>query len=207
MAWGGHWEKYGEAWTKDIEKIDPKPDRILIISDRPIDTQWEVILTDTPEKYDSSHYRNVAVDNTDTDWIVGSDIDDHPYVNFLAGVDNDYDICAHSLDRSDGIYEMPNKSNWDKLLESDRYMYSIASSVPIKTELIKKVGGYPKTWHEDAGLWIKLRFLDPKVKFDSTPRYMYVIHEHSLSHGDVQHKEDDLVEFFNFQKSLYNSKK
>ncbi len=204
-AWGGYWEKYGQAWTKHIENLDPKPDRVIIVSDRPIETLWEVILTDTPEEHIMSHYRNVALNNTDTEWIIGSDLDDIPYSFFLNGLDEEYDICAHSIDISDGTYEKSSSEKWNNLFELNRYINPITSCVPVKTELIKKVGGYPELWYEDAGLWIKLRMINAKIKFDPTPRYLYVINENSLSHGDVDHKYDELMEFFNYHKSIYNS--
>lgn len=202
-AWGDYWEKYGKVWTEHINKLSPAPDKVIIISDRLIESEYEVIVVDLPDKYQINYFRNVAVQNSSCHWVVGIDLDDKPYTDILSIADYDYDVCTYSLDLSDGRHEPCRKDRWDNLFELDSYEYPMAGSSLIKTETIKKVGGYPMAWHEDAALWIKLRAINARVKFTLESKLLYNVDGNSLSRGNIKYKYDDLQNFFNYHKLIF----
>lgn len=202
-AWGDYWNKHGNAWTDNIKQLNPKPDRVIIISDKPIESEFEVIVTQVPDRAILSHFRNVAAENSNTTWMVPLDLDDRAYVDFLANLNPEAEVHTFGYLSTKGYTHTANKNLWDDMLNFDLYYYTIPSTSAIKLDAIKKCGGYPKIEYEDAGLWCKIRKNDLKVHFDSTIRFLYNEEGPSLSRGDVSHKEYELNQYFTSIKNTH----
>lgn len=197
VVWGDYWDKYGEDWTQNIETLDPQPDRVIIVSDRPIESKHEVIVTELPDKARMSHFRNVAVNNTDTEWIVCLDLDDKAYPNFLANLNPDVDVHAFSYHTTNGQGpHFPSEKIWDEMFTLHFYTYTICGTSAIKTQVIKNLGGYPNIEFEDAAFWCLFKKKDLKIDFDHTIRFLYENVGGSLSRSDRGWKTEQLDRFF-----------
>jgi hypothetical protein len=38
IAYGDYWEKYSERYLESLKKLNRKPDQLLIVSDKPLET-------------------------------------------------------------------------------------------------------------------------------------------------------------------------
>ena len=87
-AWGDYWDRYGKTWTAAIEQLDPQPSEIIVVSDKPIETNFQVII-----EHDChlGVFRNAGVRAASSTWIVPSDLDDVPLSNYIDNLDNYYD--------------------------------------------------------------------------------------------------------------------
>lgn len=195
-AWGDYWNKYGSSWTDNINTLDPQPDRVLIVSDKAIESEFDVVVTDVPDRAIISHFRNVAVNNSSTEWIVSLDLDDKANVDFLANLNYQAEVHTFGYLSTRGYTHAANKNIWDNMFNFDIYYYTIPSSSAIKLDAIKKCGGYPEIEYEDAGLWCKIKKANLNIHFDPTIRYLYSEEGPSLSRGDVDHKEIELNMYF-----------
>jgi hypothetical protein len=196
-SWNGYWDKYGTAWTGYIKRLNPQPDRILVISDKPINSEFEVIVTNKPEAAVPAHFRNIAVDAADTVFICASDVDDAPKEDLLSGLNYDYDINAFSYVTDKGIERHINIDGWNNLIDLDEYVFFfLPGTSPIKVEAIRDVGGYPNIEYEDAGIWVKLRNSNKTIYYDNKIKFIYNEIPDSFSRsGNLPHKKKQLNEW------------
>lgn len=196
-AWGNYWEIYGQQWTKHIKSLDPQPDRVLIISDKMIESEFDVIVTNVPDRAILSHFRNIAIKNIDTIWSVPIDLDDTPYEYILYGLKDEYDIHAFAYTAfNDQQTFFPDEDIWINMFSNINYKHSIAGVSAIKTEVIKECGGYPDIELEDAGLWCIARKKNKTVFFDKKIRFSYRYNTRSLSNFNISTKAKELNDFF-----------
>ena len=202
VAFGGYWERFGEQWTNYVLALNTKPDRVLIISDIEIDTDFDVIVTDVPENAKVAKLRQVAVDNSDTDWLVSIDLDDTFFAHTLDNLNDEYDIHAFGFDSTfDGI-KSGDPQKWDSFWNNDGYVWcGISANLAIKLSVLKEVEGYPNINHEDAGMLIKLKKANKKVFFDNTIRFFYHQRNDSISKKDSGIKDQELNNYFNTIKN------
>lgn len=201
LAWGEYWEKYGDAWTKNIKNLNPQPDKVIIISDKLIDSEFQVFVTDKPESGIIAHFRNFALQNINTTHMVASDLDDEPYPNLLSNINYDYDINAFSYISENGTEYHFNKEIWDNLFNSDHYSFANIPGVSlIKVDSIKDCGGYPDIEYEDAGLWIKMRMANKSVYSNNQIRFVYKEVSNSLSRSNAEKKTNQLNQYLKKNK-------
>lgn len=201
-AWGGYWEKYGETWTKNIKKLNPQPDKIIIISDKLIDSEFEVLVTDRPKSEIIAHFRNFALQNINTTHVAALDLDDEPYPNLLSNINYDYDINAFSYISENGTEYHFNKDIWDNLLEFDHYVFpNTPSSSLIRVQAIKDCGGYPDLEYEDAGLWLKMKIANKSIYSNNQVRFIYKEVSNSLSRANAEKNTNQLNQYIRKIKS------
>lgn len=180
MSWNGYWEIYGDRWASCINKLATEPDEILIISDAPIDISnititnniKNIVLANPPGQARVSHYRNVAVDHSSSDWVVASDIDDTPFANYIDNLDDEADIHAFSFTH-DGVKFYPDKESLaDRLATTAGKTNIIPGTSAIKKYFFKNLK-YENDCHEDHVFYSMAYSLSPKVSFDKSIRFDY----------------------------------
>lgn len=187
MAWGNYWERFGAIWSNNILNLNTAPDEIVIVSDRPIKTDFKVIINDSKLAWSC---RNSAVDSATGDWIVPLDIDDEPFPNFIDNLDNTVDIHAFSLVTSDGTIWNCSQKKWDKISLIGT-QNPIPSCSAVKSALIKKIKYRSIGW-EDWGLWIDLKNHGASAKFDHTIRYKHNNFEDSYGKVDKINRRNEI---------------
>lgn len=181
--WNGFWGKYGAAWTDRVKAMSPAPDRVIVASDEPIDTEFEVVICPTKSL---GPMRNAAIDATDTDWFVPSDLDDLPLPNYVANLYEDCEIHSFCLSLNNCTHGY-RPHEWETA-------FSVSTANPLvscsayKTDWAKRIRYRDIGW-EDWAFWLDMKKAGARVHFDKTVRYIYNRPPGSLSQTDVTRKE------------------
>ena len=178
MSWNGYWDEYGEAWSKRINKLNISPDEIVIVSDVKVDTSLlkhsnvKNIIVDNLIHKNHSSYRNIAINNSSCDWVVGADIDDHPLLNYLDDLDDSSDIHAFAYYEDGKLFCANENSLKNKLLGVHDEMSAIPSSSAIKRSVFNRLR-YEQGVHEDRVFYATCYILNLKASNDPRPRFIY----------------------------------
>lgn len=182
MAWGGHWEKYGQAWTENINNFNTVPDEIIIVSDKEVDTSFIKITNNVKNivgiaaagQNNVSYYRNLAIENSTSEWIVASDLDDTPLPNYIDNLDDSSDIHGFSfLDGTFGQEYYPDQNSlFDRVNCTPNKNNLIPGTSATKAEVFKKIK-YENNVYEDHVLYSAAHSLNLKVATDSNIRFVY----------------------------------
>ena len=185
IVWGDYWERFGKRWTDRILNLDTRPTEVLIISDKPIDTNFKVIIDNQlPSAW---KFRNLAIDYATSTWLIPIDLDDEPLPNFIDNLDSQVDIHAFSLMLSSGKVWNPNIENWNNI-NDHRSSNPIPSCSAVKLDLLKRVKYRSLGW-EDWALWIDLKNINSSVCFDSTIRYIHNDTANSYGKRNKKHRK------------------
>jgi hypothetical protein len=181
VVWGGYWDKYGSQWSSCVNSFEIQPEEIIIVSDVEIDVKSInnknikniVIAINNPNSI-VSEYRNIAVKNATSDWIVASDIDDHPLPNYLNGLDIDADICAFSFKELNGNIYKPDANSLNDRLNNVYGINLIPGTSAIKRSVFEKIR-YEEYTHEDLVLYSTASRLNLNIVnvYPDSPRFIY----------------------------------
>jgi glycosyltransferase involved in cell wall biosynthesis len=169
IAWGDYWEKFGKRWTDHILNLNRKPDEIIIISDKHLETNFKVIVNKEPPA--AWRFRNCAIKNASSSWLVPIDLDDNPLPNFIDNLNPEVDIHSFSLITSNGKIWNPSIENWNDINNHDS-INPIPSCSAVKLDVLKNIK-YRNVGWEDWALWIDLKNNNALIYFDSTVRYVH----------------------------------
>lgn len=184
--WNGFWGKYGERWTERVKAMSPAPDRVIVASDEPIDTEFEVVICQTKSL---GPMRNAAIDATDTEWFAPSDLDDLPLPNYVDGLVHDVEIHSYCLVIGDSVHGY-RPHEWEDAF-NPQVGNPLVSCSAYKTEWAKRVRYRDIGW-EDWAFWLDMKKAGARVYFDKTPRYIYTHPPGSLSQQDINRKEAEI---------------
>jgi hypothetical protein len=184
MSWNGYWDKYKEAWCRNVNSLNTQPDEIIIVSDSKLDTGLlnnknikNIVVPDYIEKRPASTYRNIAVDNATSDWIISADIDDEFDPSFLDNLPHDSDIHGFIFKEKSikKIFRQDARALEDRLTGRNNPGKVIPSCSAIKKSIFSNIK-YEHGCHEDAIFYAMASKLNIKFTFDSkyrSPRYYY----------------------------------
>jgi hypothetical protein len=182
MSWNGYWDKYKDSWCEDINKLNTTPDEIIIVSDVELDTSLlknknvkNIIVPDYYEKRPASTYRNIAVDNATSEWIVSADIDDKFDPSFLDDLPNDSDIHGFVFQEKGQTLCQDSQALEDRLTGKYNHGKIISGCSPIKKSVFANIK-YEHGCHEDAIFYATASKLDIKFTYDDvnrSPRFYY----------------------------------
>ena len=193
MSWNGYWDKYGAQWIQHVNNFRTQPDEIVIVSDSKIDastlTQSNVknIIVPTDKYFNPvGNYRNIAIKNSSSDWIVASDLDDVQLVNYLDDLDPSADICGFSfIEKEHNKLYTPNSESLNKRLLDIYDDFLIPGTSAIKKVVFDKIR-YEDSGYEDMVFYAKASKLNFKVVNvnPTEPRFIY-----SGFHSNFNNKE------------------
>jgi glycosyltransferase involved in cell wall biosynthesis len=187
-AWGVYWEKYGDKWTQSILKLNPQPNEVIVVSDKPVDTIFKNVTT---KKCHLGVFRNIGVRFATSEWIVFSDLDDEPFDNYLVDLDSNFDIIAFNLQyETDGGYCYSSINDWNNILDLD-VSNPIVSTSAVKRDMLLKTP-FRKIGWEDWALWVDLKVGGARARFDRVIRYKYNNTPNSLSKQDAENKDKEI---------------
>lgn len=186
--WNGFWGKYGARWTECVRSMSPAPDRVIVASDEPIDTEFEVVICQTKSL---GPMRNAALDVTDTEWFVPSDLDDIPLPNYVKDLNNDFEIHGYCLAIDNNVHGY-RPHEWDIAFDISTNNPLVSCSA-FKTDWGKRVRYRDIGW-EDWAFWLDMKKAGARVYHDPTVRYIYTHPPGSLSQQDVSKKELEIRE-------------
>lgn len=169
VAYGAHWERYGQRFESMCRALEVRPNRIAIISDRPINTKHENIVITPSSKISHvvGEFRQKAIDVCDCDWLVQFDIDDIMYSNYLNYINEDCDWHVFSM-RNNEMYMNEIQSMWDKFFDQELGHMGGFMNSAIRTTMLRKVGGYKLNYGwEDMILVIDMKYQNGRLAYDS----------------------------------------
>jgi glycosyltransferase involved in cell wall biosynthesis len=164
----------------------PHPDQVIIVSDKPIDTEFEVVIE--TDIYLSS-FRNAGVKAATGTWFIPADLDDEPYPNYCDNLP-DADIVAFALQMGDSVWR-GNPGYWENALDLSTPNPLVSCSA-IKRDLVMQVP-YRRVGWEDWALWLDLKRAGARVHFDHKPRFKRNNVAGSLSKIDVAMKDAEIM--------------
>jgi hypothetical protein len=197
ICWNNYWDKYGAKWTALVNQLNTAPDEIVIVSESQIDTSSlsnpnvKLIVVDDGEySYKHSFYRNVAVENCTSEWVVPSDIDDMPLPNFLDNLDDSVDVFAFAYKLKSGeIYQGDERCLTNRLSIASRTPSIIKNVIPSSSAVKRKVFElirYEDNCVEDSVFYSTLSTMDISLGYDvDNPRFVYT-GSHGQSHESLR---------------------
>jgi hypothetical protein len=181
--WNGFWGVYGDRWSECVRAMSPAPDRVVVASDEPIETDFEVVIC--PAK-SLGPMRQAALDICNTEWFVPSDLDDLPMSNYIKDLNPDCDIHSFALQIGNVVFKgIPDQ--WNHAFLPDAVNPLISCSA-FKTKWKEKVRFRDVGW-EDWAFWLDMKKAGAKVFFDDTIRYTYTRPPNSLSQQNINEKQ------------------
>ena len=183
--WNGFWGVYGDRWSECVRSMSPAPDRIVVASDEPIKTDFEVVICQTKKL---GPMRQAAIDFTDTEWFVPSDLDDFPLPNYVDGLGQDAEIHSYCFVWGNKV-EGYRPHEWEVAF-SPSCPNPLASCSAYKTEWAKRIKYRDIGW-EDWAFWLDMKKAGARVFFDKTPRYIYT--HGTLSRENIAEKEQEIL--------------
>lgn len=144
IAYGDYWERYGERFHTQCEALLEKPDEIIIVTDKPINTPYKNIVY-VPEgginEYSIGSYRQRGLDECKTEWMINIDIDDIMYSNYVSDLKEDVDMHLFTVKNNE--MTMNNFENVITNFKSLKYI-SLGGFMnsAYKTEMLRRIGGY-----------------------------------------------------------------
>lgn len=179
VVWNEYWDKYGMQWSECINNLNTTPDQIIIVSDKEIDISviknTNVLNIVTTIKPNISDFRNIAINNSKSDWIVASDVDDIPFSNYLDNLDDDADIHAFSfIDTVNNIRFEPKADCLNvRLMHNNGFNTNlIPGTSAIKKHVFDRLR-YESQCFEDLIFYSMASKIELKVSFDNDIRFAY----------------------------------
>ena len=174
VAYGNYWERYGERFESMCAALNEQPDRLVIITDKPIVTKYEnvVYIPDSGiNDYSIGAYRQKALEICDCDWFIQIDVDDIMYPNYISNLNGDVDWHIFLLKNNESMIT-GLKNSIDNFYNTDYLPYGGLLNSAIKTKKLKEIGGYKTTfgWED---LILSCDLIHNKAKYyvdDSTIR-------------------------------------
>jgi hypothetical protein len=165
--------------------MSPYPDRVIVASDEPIETEFEVVPCGIKSL---GPMRQAAIDATDTEWFVPSDLDDLPLPNYVDGLIHDAEIHSYCLLWGNEVIGYRPKE-WE-IAFNPGCPNPLVSCSAYKTDWAKRVR-YRNVGWEDWAFWLDMKKAGARVFFDKTPRYIYT--HGTLSRENVEAKEREIL--------------
>jgi len=172
-VWGDvYWERFGERWLASVFATDPKPDAIMILSDRPLVVPAGVRVEVTDAK-GCAAWNNFA-QLCETTWIGATGIDDEFTVDAFADLDSDRDAisfgCQQRGESNDlafpageaeysKMYDLPN----NPMNGGQFWRTSSLLEIPIRAGYI----------YCDEVLWAEWAYFGMKIKFENRVRQIW----------------------------------
>jgi glycosyltransferase involved in cell wall biosynthesis len=182
MSWGTYWDKFGTSWSEQVNNFTTQPDEIIIVSDGKVDFSTlkhsnvkNIIVPIDKNFYPIGNYRNAAIANSSSDWVVCLDLDDTALPNYLDNLDPSADICGFSfIEKEYDRFCTPNNESLNKRLLGISDNFMIPSGSAIKRSVFDKIR-YEESGYEDRVFYATASKLNLKVVNvnPTEPRFIY----------------------------------
>jgi hypothetical protein len=220
MSWNNYWEKYGKRWCKYVNNFITKPDEIVIVSDVAIDYSYlnhnnVINIVDDLKIYKDflhkhEHYRNMAVDNSSSDWVVSCDLDDIYFENFLCNLDDSADVFGFSYINEVNLLSQPTDFSLLKRLNNDIDSTIIPGTSAIKRSVFNNIR-YENYTREDRILYATIA-TNSSIKYiydkkGSKPRFKYNSYNFYKKFDKISKETDRITDIYidilNKKRNLY----
>lgn len=170
--YGHDYDRYLEGWEQAIKALNPKPDAVLIGTDRGRYTELPTVIAAPTQRWRSPFYWNLCAQQATTDWVWVLDIDDRFKPDAMAILkDRDCDIVQVGYQEQDSgiIYLPPHLNNDDIANRPDCYF---VCGSPIRREWLL-ANPYPDVAYTDWAQWRQSARRGARFEFADRPAYDY----------------------------------
>ena len=164
---------YLPRWLDAVAAVrDPSPDRVIIGADRHLDAPaTDVVITTCQWRHPHAWHLNQAIQQANTDWVWVSDVDDTPFPDALAGIDDvTADVWQMGYDMGDFVYIVPDYTP-DEYLARPTNQFCGTSA--FRLDAFNQVGGYDDIGFHDWGLWRKMCRAGMTIKSSGRAHFDY----------------------------------
>lgn len=165
----GTYHRFVDGWLEAARQAGA--DRLLIVSDRPLDVDADVVVAQPSGAYLYPSLLNVACEHMDG-WTWRMDVDDRilpGVVRMLEG--RDCDVLQVGLQGTRGAVNIPQALPNEQMLAL-RYNPYRASSA-FTTDVWRRAGGFPDIAHCDWGFWRRCARIGARFEASGEVAYIY----------------------------------
>lgn len=189
-AWGGYLEKFGRDWVAAIERMNPRPKDVVIVSKTELPNAPAWVRQFRPQSaVHNWDWFNEAVAHADAEWVVCVGIDDLFHANGLSRIRLDGDVVAFAHTHL-GKLMAPTAEGYAGIIDRpDNPMYGGAAfrkDVFLRFPWRRVV--YPD-WYQ----WIEFRQAGTDVRCDPTPRFVWRRHREAHSANRHPHAVEQIA--------------
>ena len=172
MAYGSYWGLYGKRFESMCDALEERPDRILILTDKPIETKYENVVH-MPENglddYALGSYRKKSLELCNCDWLIQFDIDDVMYPNYISNLNEDADCHIFAVKHNEHAMMQLDNSVKKFYQLQDMPPFGGYMNSAFKTSILRKIGGYKANFGwEDIVLFCDLIHNKAKIHIDTS---------------------------------------
>lgn len=166
----GTYHRFLGGWLEAAHGANP--DRVLIVSDRPLNVDGDVIVAEPYGEFPEAHMRNVACESGHG-WLWQIDVDDRIMPDALGVLEGrSCDVVQVGYQSTAGGIHIPTVVAHDLFLGGwNRYI----SGSPFTKDVWVRAGGFPHVAWSDWGFWRRCARIG--AKFEAAGRACYVYRE------------------------------
>lgn len=186
-VYGSTFARFIPRWVEYVSKLNPKPDAIVVASDRPHKIPGaHVFVPPAAWNHPQAYYLNAAIAQADTEWVWILDIDDCAKPDALQGLERvDAGVWQMGYIRSDGEVYIPGP----EALDAPGNMLVAGSAV--RREHARFADVAYQDWH----LWRRLQREGFEFAFSGRTHFHYMRHKYTRGETELGlDRRDELVE-------------
>jgi hypothetical protein len=168
----GDYHRFLDRWIK--ASVEANPDRILVVSDRPLSIDAEVVVAEPIGPYPEAVFRNAACRHAKDGWLWQIDVDDlilPDALTVLEGRDCDVvQVGWVSMENPDWK-DIPSFRSNEDYLSNDNNTFTGTS--PFTKDVWQRAGGFPYIAYNDYGFWRRCARVGAKFEFANQVCFQY----------------------------------
>ena len=170
--YGDGYDHYLKGWEEAVLALDPKPNAVLIGTDRVRYTQFPTVTVTPTQRWRSPYYWNLCARQATTEWVWVLDIDDRfkpDAMSILDGRDCDIVQVGYQEQGTGNTYLPPHLTNDEICNRPDCYF---VCGSPIRREWLL-ANPYPDTAYTDWAQWRQSARRGARFQFADRVAYDY----------------------------------
>ncbi len=186
-------DRYLPEWINGISTLDPAPAEVILSTDkgRFIPQVNEITHRQSGGwKYPQAFHLTKALGHVTTDWVWVHDVDDIAFPWALEGLEDvQADVLQMGYVRSDGEVYLPPVQTAEEVIANPKNEF--VSSSCVRTDVLRRVGGFPDCALQDWALWIALAHAGATFDTTDRPRFYYRRHHDARGERELTPLERD----------------
>ena len=167
-----YWPRFGQRFLASIERADPQPDQIVIVSDRPLDVPSWVELVVVAEGRRFLMYNDLA-QHCRCDWLMPVAIDDEYTVDAFVPVESDADVICFPGQQAGGASWIAMTTDPNALASAwNAPNNPINGGVIWRTSTLREIPMRDYIYHDEV-LWAEWSYFGKKLHLDSRVRVIW----------------------------------
>lgn len=177
FCWGDFWERFGAQWIETVEALNPQPERILLLTDKPVSLPfgWDQEHTEHSTIWDVINNGYVKAE---TKYVAGLAMDDSMPKDALYDLKLDVDVVVSGHRDTLGNINIPTRERYENCL--DEPWYPLSGYHVMRSDLFTEIPLRPVDWCDWINMfeWFQHGL---NLHFDGRVRQLYTIRDGQYS--------------------------